>query len=109
MSRIRFNASGVVLRPTIDQSGDRVVPASGTGTRLSIWDWRHKGIIGGEGELASVTAIGFLPSGTDLRNRDVISGVTIFPGKLYEVIRVVSAVDDRGRFDHVGAQLREVS
>jgi len=106
---IRFNASGVVLRPTINSFGDRVVPASGTGTMLSVWDRRAKQIFGGEGELATITAIGFFPSGVDLRNRDVISGVTIFPGKLYEVILVVSAVDDRGRFDHVGAQLREVS
>lgn len=105
---IRFNASGTILRPTIDALGDRVIPALGTGTRLSIWDWRQKSIFGGEGELASVTAIAFLPSGTDLRNRDVISGVTIFPGKTYEVIQVTSGVDDRGRFDHVGAKLREV-
>jgi len=106
----RYFTSGSIYRPTIDRYGDRTVTSGqvvASGVRMSIWDTKAKDLVAG-GELVKITAVGFLPSGTNIATRDVISGVAALPGRRFEVLWIASGVDDRGRIDHVGVQLREI-
>lgn len=109
MSRIRFAKRGTLLRPTVNEDGQTVVPPLASGTNVSLAFWRRKllPIVGGVGESRQVDATAFFPSGTDVQRRDwlAVSGVT---GR-FVVAQVVPADDDRARLDHFGAQLRLAS
>jgi len=108
LSTPRFFQSLLLQRPTIDEGGDEVLP-SGTLVSGSVWDRRRKAIVGGTGELLTVTAQGFFPKTTDLQRRDFLT-ISAGPqaGTRYEVLEVVSAYDDRGSLSHVGAELRDI-
>lgn len=103
----RFMQSVNLQRPTVNGQGDLVLP-SGTLVSGAVWDRRRKQVVGGTGELFTVTAQGFLPVNTDVRERDRL---TVSAGHLlgtaYDVVTVVSAFDDRGRASHVGVELRK--
>jgi hypothetical protein len=90
-------------RPTVGASGDLVSGAS-SNVSGAVWHRRRKAVIGGQGELESIDAIGFIPSGVDIQTRDqlTISGTAL----RFEVVHVVSGYDDRGTIDHVGLELR---
>ena len=103
---LRYFTTADIDRPTFDTHGDRVYSSVVSGVRFSFWSRRRKDILGGQGELLSVDAIGFLPSGTDVERRDRISatgpdGVA----RTFDVVHVVPGWDDRGVLDHVGVEL----
>lgn len=97
----------VIQRPTVQDFGDLTLSGVGT-VDGAVWPRRRKQIVGGNGELFEVTAIGFLASGTDVRLRDRITLSGQWAGTTYEVLNVVSAFDDRGILNHVGVELRDV-
>jgi len=98
---LRYFTTADIDRPTFDSRGDRVYANVVSGARFSFWDRRRKDVLGGQGELLTVTAIGFLPSGTDVQVRDRISS----QGRTFDVVTTVSGRDDRGVLDHIGVEL----
>jgi hypothetical protein len=100
----RYFLTVFVSRPTVSALGD-LVSGSETSARASIWDHEIKTIIGSTGELFTVTARGWFPSGTDVQRRDRVRRST---GQKYEVVRVVDGVNDRGVEDHIGVWLLDI-
>lgn len=105
----RFPGSGTLIRPVIGTGGDLTFPA-GTSVRCGVWARRRKQVLA-EGELFEVTAMGFLPSGTDVARRDRLELANGQPGgpARYEVLTVIPAVDDMGRENHVAVELRDAA
>lgn len=101
----RFFQALIHQRPTVGLSGD-LVSGSTSGVSGAVWHRRRKAVIGGTGELMEITAVGFLPAGTDVRARDqlTVSGTAL----RFEVVNVVSGYDDRNVTDHVGVELRDI-
>jgi hypothetical protein len=101
----RYFQNLIHQRPTVGGSGDLV---SGATTLISgaVWHRRRKAVVGGQGELVDITAIGFIPAGTDIQTRDelTVSGTTL----RFEVVHVISGYNDRGDIDHVGIELRDI-
>lgn len=103
MSGIRFSKTGTIYRPTINSAGQRIVPDSGTSTRLALWRRKLQVVVGGTGEVRQVDAVAFFPAGTDIQRRDRVT----VSGESFLVMEVIPAEDDLGTQDHIGAQLRE--
>jgi hypothetical protein len=101
----RFFLNAFIIRPTVLPAGDLDFSAPEAPTRASIWDKRTKPVIAGQGELATVTAVGYFPTTTDIRIRD---RVRTADGRRYEVLRVIPGISDRGQLSHYSAELRSV-
>lgn len=99
---LRYFTTADIDRPSFDQHGDRTYTSVVSGVRFSFWDRRRKDVVGGQGESLTVTAIGFLPSGTDVAERDRITS----KGRQFDVVTLVSGRDDRDVLDHLGVELR---
>ncbi len=105
MTSIRLRKNGTLRRPTINAaSGQLVVPSSGTAVKLAFWSRKLLAVVGNTGEIKSTDAVGFLPAGTDVERRDQLT----VNGRVYEVLQVIPADDDRGRLDHIGVQLQDI-
>lgn len=104
---IKFFQQVIIVRPTIGEAGDLVVPplASGSVVSGAIFDRRRKAIVPGQGESISVTGIGFFAADADILERDqvTVSG----QARTFEVLAVVSGQDASGRIDHVGVELTD--
>lgn len=102
----RFFMAVSIFRPTVGADSDLTVgAAAATGVRCSIWDMREREILGAVGEVVTVNARGYFKNTTSLVERDRLESSD---GRKWEVMKVVSGLDDRGRLDHIGAWLRNV-
>jgi hypothetical protein len=108
VTHMAFGQSATIKRPTLSDSGDVVVPASGTSTPAAIFPRRRKSVAGGVGEVFDVVAVGFFPLGTDVVRRDRVSlasGEAGGPAE-FEVVTVIPGLDCYGVQDHVATELR---
>lgn len=105
----RFFQTVEIRRPTVQPTGDLVAGSAISTVKAAIWQKRTKDILAQQGELFTANAASWYPAGTDIRVRDQVK-VTVgqLLGSVFEVIRVVPGYDDRGREDHVGADLRSI-
>lgn len=102
-SPIRFHLSVDHYRPVIASGTRGDFTLSGLGAVSgAVWRRRAKAVVDVQGEVFSVDAQGFFPSGTDLRIRDQL----VAEGSRYEVVTVIDGKDFIGRADHVGVELR---
>lgn len=102
MSGIRFAKIGTLKRMTVGTDG-RLSVGSSTSISCALWRRRRKHVVGNVGEANQVTAIAFVPSGTDVVLRDQLS----VAGENFSVVNVVPSDDDRGRLDHIGLELED--
>lgn len=105
MSGPRFFQIAKIRRPIVGDFGD-VTLGPATRVKAAVWHRKLKAVIGGQGELMEVTAVGFFPPATDLQVRDriTVDGTSLN----LEVLHVISGYDDRGVTNHVGAEMRDV-
>lgn len=100
---LRMRKTGTLRRPTVNSSGQAVVSGAGTSISLALWRRKLQQVVGGVGEVQTITAMAFVPSGTDVERRDWLT----VAGEEFVVSEVVPAEDDRGRVDHIGLQLED--
>lgn len=105
MSNIRLRKTGILRRPAVSSTtGQLSVSGSGTTLKVAFWTRKLLAVVGPTGDINSTDATGFLPAGTDVERRDQLT----VNGRVYEVLQVISADDDRGKVDHIGVQLQDI-
>lgn len=105
---MRFPQTVTLIRPTVGSKGDLSFP-EGSSVKCGLWPRRRKQVLGGAGEVFEVTAVAFVPKGTDVQRRDRVvlaSGQPGGPGR-FEVLTVIPAFSDRGTVHHIGLELRD--
>ena len=103
-TRIRFNQTGTLYSPTMNDDGQLTL-GSGTTISLAFWNRRTHEFAAQIGEVKKVDGNAFVPSGTSVSLRDRL----LVAGELYEVVNAHEAHDDRNRIDHISLQLSLVS
>lgn len=104
MSAIRFGKTATVNHMSVDSNGELSVASGTTGVKCALWRRKFKRVIGGEGHVNQVTAVAFVPSGTDVGRQDQL----VVNGETFSVLNVLPAEDDFGRLDHIGLELEDV-
>lgn len=104
-----FSRSVEVYRPTIGSDGRLEFSSTPTSTVSgAIWRRRLKPVVA-EGESFQVTAVAFLPAGTDVRRRDHLKtiGPAAVSGQRFLVVNIPDARDVLGVENHVGLELQD--
>lgn len=104
MSGIRYGKTATLYRMAEDSNGDLTVSGTTSGVSCALWRRKFKRVVGGQGHVNQVTAVAFVPSGTDVQRQDQL----LVAGEMFSVLNVLPGEDDAGALDHVGLELEDV-
>lgn len=105
----RYYQSVEIHRGTPGEDGRSVFSGTADSTVSGVVFERKVKELQVEGEVFTINAQGFLELSTDVQRRDhlLLIAPAAVSGQRYEVMQVVSGHDHRGRYTHVGVELRD--